>query len=265
MKMLVTASLIFGLGLVNAWSGAAAGGDDPKDKVQTVGKGGLKIGAKITDNDKKFDFTIDLGGKEFQLPMQAKPYSVKLEANKRYVMTLDTDDDDLDPFLVVQDAGGKTVAFDDDSGGKLNSKLTYSPKKDGTFKVYAAALKGTGAFTLKITEASGAGDPKKVFTVGKAGLKIEGALDNNDRKIDYQIKMKAGKTYRIDLKSKDFDAYLFLYDANGKKLAEDDDGGDGFNSRIIHKAAEDGTYRITATSLGMQGRGSFALEVIEDD
>src|SRR5262249_31561083 len=114
MKMLVTASLIFGLGLVSAWSGAAAGGDDPKDKVQTVGKGGLKIGAKITDNDKKFDFTIDLGGKEFQLPMQAKPYSVKLEANKRYTITLDTDDDDLDPFLVVQDAGGKTVAFDDD-------------------------------------------------------------------------------------------------------------------------------------------------------
>ena len=68
-------------------------------------------------------------------------------------MTLDTAEKELDPFLVLQNAGGKTLAFDDDSGGGLNSKLTHKIDKDGDYKVYAAALGGTGNFTLKIIEA----------------------------------------------------------------------------------------------------------------
>ena len=58
------------------------------------------------------------------------------------------------------------------------------------------------------------------------------------------------------------DTYLFLYDAAGKKLAEDDDSGGGLNARIIFHAEQDGTYRIRATSFNA-GRGAFTLTVRE--
>jgi hypothetical protein len=239
---------------------------DAKDKVQTIGKSGLKLEDKITDDDKHVAFTVDIGGKELQAKMQAKTFTVKMLAGKKYTLTMDTDDDNLDPFLVLQDPTGKTLGFDDDGGGMLNSKLSYTVKKDGNYKVLAAALKGTGAFRLKITESGGAAaDPKKVHAVGKDGLKIEGALSQDTKQVTYQVKMTAGKTYRIDLKSRAFDCYLYLHDPNGKKLDEDDDGGDGLNSRITHKVEADGTYRIVASSLGMIGAGDFVLEVREEE
>ena len=40
------------------------------------------------------------------------------------------------------------------------------------------------------------------------------------------------KTYTIDLMSRDFDCWLRIADADGKTLAQDDDGGEGLNSRL---------------------------------
>src|SRR5260370_10911488 len=94
--------------------------------------------------------------------MRARLHDVQLVAGKRYTITLDAVEtgkgtnpfNAFDPFLVVQDSEGKTLAFDDDSGGKLNAKLTLTVPKDGAYRVYAAALRGTGAFILNITEAN---------------------------------------------------------------------------------------------------------------
>src|SRR5436305_108735 len=72
----------------------------------------------------------------------------------------------------------------------------------------------------------------------------------------YVVEFKAGKTYTIDHKSKEFDAFLRLEDADGKQLDENDDF-DGLDSRIVHKAAKAGPYRIIATSLGADRTGAF--------
>lgn len=76
------------------------------------------------------------------------------------------------------------------------------------------------------------------------------------------IPMKAGKTYTIDLQSKDFDAFLRLEDAAGQQLAMDDDGGDGLNSRLVFQPRRNENYRIIATSLG-NGTGNYILTVRE--
>jgi len=113
-----------------------------------------------------------------------------------------------------------------------------------------------------------------VHTVG-AGLKIEAKITNDDPKDRvrrqsnakvYQVKMTAGKTYTVDMEAADenFDPYLRLEDMAGKQLAFDDDGGDNLNSRITHKAAADGTYRIIATTFGGGDNGAFVLKVREE-
>jgi peroxiredoxin len=75
------------------------------------------------------------------------------------------------------------------------------------------------------------------------------------------VKLKAGSSYTIDLMSGDFDSYLRLLDPKGMQLAEDDDGGEGLNSRIIFNCTTDGEYRIVATTFGADGMGAYILTV----
>src|SRR5262249_34717781 len=88
--------------------------------------------------------------KSSQGSMPAKLYKVRLEAGKKYRLTMDSKE--LDSFLLLQDKSGNELAFDDDGGGDLNSLLPYSPDLDDTYIVFAASLKGTGSFQLRIVE-----------------------------------------------------------------------------------------------------------------
>src|SRR5262249_53733236 len=108
-------------------------------------------------------------------------------------------------------------------------------------------------------------DPKKQDA---QDLKATGKLDAEDTKDKvtknpskvHEFKMKSGTTYIIDLKSRQFDAFLRLEDSDGKELAKDDDGGGGLDARIVYKATKDDTCRIIATTF--DGKlGAYTLTV----
>jgi predicted Zn finger-like uncharacterized protein len=81
----------------------------------------------------------------------------------------------------------------------------------------------------------------------------------------YTVPLQAGKTYVIDMVSLNppkppiFDPYLRV-EQNGVSLAEDDDGGDNLNSRIVFQPQQTGTYVIVATTL-IPRLGNFRLSV----
>jgi hypothetical protein len=77
----------------------------------------------------------------------------------------------------------------------------------------------------------------------------------------YSVQFVAGAYYRIDLVSKDFDAYVRLEASTGKQLAEDDDGGGEFNARLIYKAQKGDTCRIIVTTYAANKTGRFLLTV----
>ncbi len=77
----------------------------------------------------------------------------------------------------------------------------------------------------------------------------------------YTVKMMPGNTYVIDHMSSNFDCYLRLEDERGNNLAQDDDGGQGLNSRIVFTPRAQGTYRVIATTLGGRQVGRFTLTV----
>lgn len=66
-------------------------------------------------------------------------------------------------------------------------------------------------------------------------------LQNSYRKT-YKVKFAEGKTYQIDLKSKDFDAVLRIENSDGKEVAFNDDapGGRTLDSQIVYKADKGG-------------------------
>jgi hypothetical protein len=223
--------------------------------LEIKAKGGLNIKGKITPNDGKLPLTPIPLMQQVMLP--GKRFQVKLQGGKRYRIAMSSAD--LDSVLAIQDDTGKQLAWDDDGGGKLNALVMFDPPRDGTYTVLALALKGTGAFNLLIREAV-------VHEVG-AGLDLKGNLGGNKApNFAYNVKFVAGKTYVIDMVSPDqkaLDPYLLLFDPSGKKVAEDDDGGEGLNARIVHRAEASGLYRIVCSSFEKSGAGPYTLAVRE--
>lgn len=247
-------------GLVVALTGRALG----QDKLHDVGKGGLKIEGRVDGTDPKVKIRRDDLDFKFDSDLPGKTYQVKMAAGQSY--RIDMISDHIDSFLVIQDDKGTQLAFDDDSGGNLNARLYFTPPKGGNYKISAASQKRTGKFTLIIAHAK-----LKILEVGK-GLKIEGKLGGAKSSIVYHVKMIEGKTYVINMLSRDqkaLDPFLRLLDSIGKVLAVDDDGGEGRNARITIRAPASGTYQIVATSfgasIGFGGKGDFTLEVKEKD
>jgi tetratricopeptide (TPR) repeat protein len=91
----------------------------------------------------------------------------------------------------------------------------------------------------------------------------KGTVTGQQTRRVHEMKMLDGKTYVIDLVSDQFDTYLLVEDDQGKTLAEDDDGGEGLNSRLVFVPPSSGTYRLVATSYGQQGAGPYTLSVQE--
>ena len=78
----------------------------------------------------------------------------------------------------------------------------------------------------------------------------------------FEFEVSAPGRVRIDLTSESADPYLYLFDSDGNRLADNDDGGLLLNARIERELGP-GTYRIEATTVGGRARGiaSFALEI----
>lgn len=209
----------------------------------------------------------DADGKDPKHQKPSKKYGVQLTKDKTYVIDLISDDKDFDPYLRLLDKNGKELVEDDDGGGDLNSRIIYSATETGEHNIVVTTFDGqVGKFSLKVSEYSLKGEAK-ARDVGDKGLNITDSIaQNNTSRLGklarvYSINVKAGQTYTIDLSSQDIDCYLYLFNANSKLLAQDDDSGGDLNSRIVIRATQDGVYHIIATSLGGDETGEFNLRV----
>lgn len=209
-------------------------------------------------------------------PVRMKPgktHEVKLKKGTSY--QLDLMSNNFDAYMRLEDETGREIAKDDDGGEGLNSRIKFTADKDGAYKIFATTFNGgEGNYTL-VVRALGAGNvvkgaielpaPTAAKPAQHAGqLQLNDPADpvrNRPAKL-YTVELKAGKTYVIDLMSAQFDCFLRLENPEGKQLAQDDDGGEGLNSRIRFQCTADGRYRLYAAALFM-GQGQFTLVVTE--
>jgi hypothetical protein len=109
--------------------------------VHAVGAGGLTIEGVLDNND-----PIDKTHQQL-----CKNFEVKMEAGKAY--TIDMISQQMDSFLRLEDAAGKQLAQDDDSGGNLNARIVFRPQEEGVYRVITTTCAGgVGNFTLKVRE-----------------------------------------------------------------------------------------------------------------
>lgn len=98
------------------------------------------------------------------------------------------------------------------------------------------------------------------------GESVEGQLSSTDSETDgwyydlYGLTIGITQQVTIDIMSEQFDTYLLLWDAGGTLVAQNDDGGQGFNSQLS-TSLDTGCYRVEVTSFGTGEIGDYTLTV----
>jgi hypothetical protein len=94
---------------------------------------------------------------------KSQVHAWKMVAGRTYVIDLESAA--FDAFLRLEDAAGKLLAENDDiSPTNQNSRLVFTPKTDGSYRIVATSFQeaGTGPYTLRVREfeAPKAGGPR---------------------------------------------------------------------------------------------------------
>jgi hypothetical protein len=224
-----------------ALSTAALGGDKPKEKVVLKGINGKgKVRVPI-----------------YKLTMaQGVPYLIEAEGTG------------FEPRVTIV---GTFFSSMSDSGNRSRCKGIFTPRETKDYLVAIMpdpygplSADGPMDYTLKV---------RPVILATKPLLQVDGKFTEQDMKLKYQdrntyyktypIKLKAGRTYSIELvhpEGSQIDPYLFLKDGD-QVVASDDDSGGNLNARIIYTPTKDGEFTIIATTLRPGTTGPSVLTV----
>ena len=180
---------------------------------------------------------------------------------------IDLSSSTFDTFMFLYDSGGSILASDDDGGTGTNSRIAIALSA-GTYVIEASSFSAfeTGSYTLQVSET----DPCEISRDIVLGQTVTGALSSTDCTsggpyIDFwDFTIGSTSDIVIDLTSEAFDTFLRLYDAGGAEIANDDDGGEGFNSQLAG-TIQPGDYTIGATSFATGATGFYDLRLSLSD
>lgn len=172
----------------------------------------------------------------------------------------------LDPLLKLYDGEGVEIAMDDDGGGGLNSYLEYTAAADGDVFIEARGFMddAVGEYLLTVGLGDIPGDASTDATISAEGDYRQGTLTPAGDRDWYGIELTEGQSVRIGLDGSEMglgDPLLTIYDSESVQLAQDDDGGDGLNSRIEFTAPTTGTYFVEARGFLEDAEGQYAITV----
>ncbi|MCY3806605.1 MAG: pre-peptidase C-terminal domain-containing protein, partial [bacterium] len=203
----------------------------------------------------------------------------------------------VDTYLYLLDSQNGQIESDDDGGSGYNSRITRTLSA-GSYRVEATTYSSgeTGRFTLRVSaDSTGSSAPPpppapptppapqtsrpSAGACGIAGVLrgtagavsgipsvewdagcVSGVRGNGDHYARrYRLDVRDAGEVTIELSSQT-DTYLYLLDAQGDVIVEDDDGGSGTDSRIVRDLSV-GSYLVEATTYRAGASGSFTLGV----
>ena len=182
-----------------------------------------------------------------------------------------------DPYLVgIHDSSGNLIenTTDDNSGAGTNPGVLFDASTGGIYYIAVrSADGGTGTYRVNVSRGivndDYAGDTSTTGTVAVGGF-ATGRIEDADDVDWFAVELLAGVEYRIDLRGSDTfagtlgDPYLLgvLHGATKFAGSEDDDGGEGLDSRLSNFRVEaDGTYYIAVGDSDPFGGGTCRLSV----
>jgi hypothetical protein len=203
-------------------------------------------------------------------------YSLRLEGGRRYVFTVESSA--FDPIASLYRAGEDDVlAQNDDSGGTLNSRISFLVPEGGDYILRVAPLGSDGRGDYRAAAGlapplpapiTGPGTPTQV--TGTWSLH-QGDLAATDPEVeghhfdDYLIHVEAGQIRYISLDAAAFDPMVQVIAVSARDsdpletMESDDDGGAGVNSLLAFQPEAAGDYIVRVTSFGEASTGAYRL------
>ena len=185
-----------------------------------------------------------------------------------------------DPYFDgVFDAAGNRLpgTSNDDSGGALNSRISFAPAEDGTYYLAARAYadSGTGSYTLSLTGYLDdyAGDVSTTGTIAVGGRALGSILPGSSETDWFAATLEGGESYRITLGGTGtgsdplFHERVAVHDASGVLISGPQYGSYGGTAELVVPIAEGGTYYIEAASRqvgsGTSYWGDYGLDLVQ--
>jgi len=271
-RLLITACLLAAIGLPTAAS------------AQTPIAAGETVSGALTSRDKRLT-----SGARYDLWVYSGTRGERIVITVRSIQ--------LDAYVLVQRYPGGTapmLARDDDGAGGNDARveLTLPETEEYVIAVTSAQRGEAGAYRLSVESnirvaraptmavpavlavtsdklASAAKRTPPDSRVLISGRTVAGELRSDVRgpvgssEGDWRYTGRSGETITIDLRSSEFDPFLTLYAIDGRggvtRVAQDDNGGGGLNSRITYRISAAGEYVMRAERRYSGRSGSYTL------
>jgi hypothetical protein len=189
-------------------------------------------------------------------------YRVNLEADQMYAFKVESDGDTR---IDLYDTFGLNKGADDDGGAGFNPLLRIQPSESGKYFVVVRMLEDSQEnYSLQFTE--GVGDALFDNAIQlTANRRINGQITSSEHlefeAIDYST---YGKVYYFEGRADDritidvygpsvgseLDPVVTLYNSQLVNLGSNDDGGEGYDSRLIYTLPSDGRYYVLVENVG---------------
>lgn len=210
-------------------------------------------------------------------------FSMGLSKGNTYVINLVGDKSDgaqldplNDPLMQIRDAQGNVVARFDDFNGTLDARAYFSPTANGLYYLEAkSAFKyDVGAYALSLELAppddhvGGIGSSATALTLGTS---IDGNLGMPGDKDMFKLSLEANKVYQIGVSGMAgssgtlIDPFVRVFDANGRLVDFDNNGGLGNDAKFYLVPKTSGVYYVEASSNNDKGMGTYKVSAVQRD
>ena len=205
-------------------------------------------------------------GLSFSASASETPF-YRFKINQAQAITISASGTSADPTIALFDAAGNIIEENDDYGDSYNSKIPLSePLAPGEYCINVAAINdddipiqlSINSFTETDLNSDSVNiclpeTPAKNFAESAIDSLLEDGLSHSASVTEtpfYRFSIDHSQKISISASNESADPLITVYDADGNDIAENDDYGGSYNSRINFRSPlEAGTYCIGIKAL----------------
>ncbi len=181
---------------------------------------------------------------------------------------------ELDAYLYIYDSNGRRIARDDDGGDGTDARIVINAEAGNTYYIRADAYRrSVGEYNLVIdapaeneiyTDDFGDDfDDATVIAIGLEGsASVVGQIGQRGDQDMFVYTAGGDGTAVIDMRAdgSGLDSYIYVYNSDFRRIARNDDGGDGVDAQASFEVAAGEQYYIRADSWRVS-IGDYVLEL----
>ena len=184
-------------------------------------------------------------------------------------------DNGLDAYLRVYNSAGQLVDQNDDFGNTLNSRITVNLNA-GTYYASAGSYddSGTGTFSLNVQHAVATSDDHgdsfataSTITLNSLNRAVVNAVAEIGSDVDvFRFRVAANGSYAVRATglSGNMDPILEIYNAQGLRIAYNDDWNNTLNSRTLFQVDANKEYYVRVSTYG-ETQGAYRINIVQRD